>query len=600
MNNKGKCCRTKRTEPHTFAAKISAVLTVAVVASALIPGSVADANIEIEKLKSETVYAVLEDSGAYTGATVVNCFAQGGEIVDYGAYTSIENLMGAASAVVDGDTITWPASATATDGDFYYQGTTNKALPFNIGIRYYLNGHETTPDDIAGKTGELKIAFEIENVTGEGEVDELSGREIFTPFAVQVSLSMDSDMFTVTDMPKNATSVQAGSSLSVSYTSFPLPSDTFSFTLFGQDMTLEPINIIALPKAPPGLDAYGDFVDVEGMRDGIDEMEGGTDEMKDGTDTLLSALYGMKDAAGDLSSALEDIDSGAASLADGADTVHDNACALAASAGDFYAAMGTYAASFAAFDAGMDELHTAVLDMAATLQELSDAAALLDAGVIGVGDGARSIALSNADFTALAGSVAAAYPDADTAALAAGLNLQQAVIDALTVSCTDLEALSDGVRTGVGGFYTEFSTTFSDSVLTLRTSSSALYASCLDLLSAADALDSGCAGLSAAVGRLESGADGLGQGISDVLAAMPSLISGIDEMIGGVADLDAGLTTLGNDGLVPMRDTLDGLDGYLQILADRAAAYGSFMDVRNADICTVQFVMKTQGIGAEK
>ena len=593
---KGKHRRAADITRRARAAKLSVLLAVIVAAAAVMPGAAAGSGTDPEKLKSETVYAVLGCDGSYSGATVVNRFIASGEIVDYGVYTSLENLMGPEQPSIDGDTITWPASVAGEDGGFYYQGETDKTLPLDIGVTYYLNGAKTAPEDIAGKTGALEIAFDIVNTTGTGEIDELADREIMTPFAVQVSLALDSDKFTVTDLPNNASDMLAGSTRTISYTSFPLPDDTFSFTVFGQDIVLEPINIIALPKAPPGMDAYGDFVDTDEMIDGINEMIDGTDEMADGTNTLLDGLYDMKDAAQELLDALNQMDSGASSLEDGADAVYSNARTLASSASEFYTGMSTYAASFAAYDAGMEALNTNVQEMSVVLQSLSVSAAQLNAGVVGMGDGIDGIAASNADLVSLAAAVAATYPDTDTAALSAGLNLQQAAINALSASCADLELLSAGVSTGNADFYTEFSTTFLDSVLTLRTSSAALYASCLELLSGAESLSGGCSALSGAAGSIASGADDLAAGLSEMSSELPAMIDGINDMIDGVAELGDGLSELDDDGLSEMRDTLDGLDGYLARLADMAAAYGSFMDARNADVSTVQFVMKTAAI----
>ncbi len=575
---------------------VKIALAAVLMAAAVVPGAAAGANADSEKNKSETVYAVLANDGTYTGATVVNRFRVGGEITDYGAYTSIENLMGPQVPVVDGDAITWPASATAA-GDFYYQGETDKALPIRIGITYYLNGALTAPEDIAGQTGALRIAFSIENMTASGEVDLLSERELMTPFAVQVSLALDTDMYTVTDVPENASSVTAGSSCTVSYTSFPLPGDEFSFTVFGQDIALEPINIIALPKAPPGLSAYGDFIDVDGMRDGTDEMIDGTDDMRDGAGTLRDALHDMKGAARALSSALGQLESGAGEWTDGASLLRTNARKLAASADEFTVAMGDYAASFAEFDTGMATLAAGVADMSETLQSLSAAAAQLDTGIAGLGSGLDGVVLSNTQLAAMADAAAGAYPDANTAALAAGLHEQQAVVDMLADSCGDLGTLAAGLGEGMGDLYAEFSTTFVGSVTQLRASSDMLYASCLALLSGAEELKDGCSALAAAVGELKSGSDDIEDGLSSVADRLPALSSGIDDMIDGVGEMDDGLATLSDDGLVEMRDTFDGLEGYLQKLSDSAAVYGSFMDVRNAANSTVQFVLKTQGIG---
>ena len=92
----------------------AAVALAAAMITVLLPGAQAD----ISGGRSETVYAVLGNDGSFTGATVVNCFAEGGNITDYGVYTSIQNLSGSEEPVTDGDQISWNAPAGSP---FYYQ-----------------------------------------------------------------------------------------------------------------------------------------------------------------------------------------------------------------------------------------------------------------------------------------------------------------------------------------------------------------------------------------------------------------------------------------------------------------------------------------------
>ena len=162
--------------------------------------------------------------------------------------------------------------------------------------------------------------------------------------------------------------------------------------------------------------------------------------------------------------------------------------------------------------------------------------------------------------------------------------------------CAELEVASGDTTAGMQSFYTGFSTTFLDSVSLLRTTSAGLYASCLELLTAAGQIDVGCTALSSAAASMAAGADDLSAGTSEAADAMPEMISAISDMIAGVEELKDGLESLNNDGLHELKDGLDGLDGYLQTLSDKADAYGSFMDERNADIGTVQFILKTEGI----
>ncbi len=566
----------------------TAVFIAAAMLTVLLPGAEAG----LGSVKSETVYAILDNDGSYQSATVVNCFPDGGNITDFGAYTSVLNLSGAQTPETDGEKITWSASAGSP---FYYQGETDKALPVSFDIRYTLDGKEINARDIAGKTGVLAIEMTVRNETGTGEMYEETERELLTPFAVQVSLSLNNAMYTVKSLPDNASSVTAGSTLTVSYASFPLPEDTFSFTLEGKDMALEPISIIALPKAPPNLDSYGDFVDVDGMTQGADDMISGADDMEQGIGDLLSALREMKDVAKTLKSGLDDLADGTADMAEGAGTIYANMRRLKSSAAEFYAGAAQFTTNFQAFDSGMAALQQSVNDMAEDISDLNDNMALLSTGVSGLDGGIDGLSTTNSQLSSLAAGLAANYPaDADVLTLAVLLATQQDGIEELAGNSESLKTLAGGLSAGMGSFYTGFSTTFADSVDLLRQSSAQLYAASLTFLDGAHQISSACASLSSAVGRLSAGAGDLDGGAAEAAAGVPKLIDALDEMISGVEDMKVGMATLSEDGLKELKSTLEGLKGYLDVLADNAKGYTSFMDARNGG--SVQFVLKTEGI----
>lgn len=573
-----------------------AVIVMAALLTGLQPGSTA-AGAGAEKSKSETVYAVLGNDGSYTGATVVNCFTRGGEFVDYGEYTSIKSLMGSQSPMIEGDRITWSASVAGDSGAFYYQGETRKPLPVSIGIGYCLNGKETAAEDITGKTGELRIEFTLKNETGTGEIDEATGREVLIPLAVSVSIVLGNSMYSVLEVPENGSAVLAGSSYTLSYASFPLPEDTFSFTVFGRDMVLDPINIVVLPKSPPGIDSYGDFIDVGGISQSADDMISRAGDMEQGLGDMLSALYDMKDGAKLLQDGISDINGGAKSLSGGASSLYGKVQLLGTNAHGFYSGFSEFAGKFGLFDAGIGGLNDNLTEMAEQLDSLSRNAALLDNKVGEVGGGLNGIRSSNRSITEMAGRLDDTYPDA--AALTAALQSQQSAIDSLADGSVDLKTLSEGVSGGAQSFYDGFSIAFIGSVRDLSNDCHTLHTSCLSLLDGAQAIDTGCAQLSGGASLLKGGADGISDGTAGIAKKLPEIISGIDHMIDGVKALKDGISGLNSEGLQELKSTVEGLDGYLGKLSGKASAYGSFMDERNAGNSTVQFILKTKGIGEQ-
>ena len=73
----------------------------------------------------------------------------GGNITDYGDYASVKMLNTSDPIQQNGDTITFSTSAPKA----YYQGElTDPELPWNISLRYYLDGKECSADEITGKS----------------------------------------------------------------------------------------------------------------------------------------------------------------------------------------------------------------------------------------------------------------------------------------------------------------------------------------------------------------------------------------------------------------------------------------------------------------
>ncbi|MCC8063614.1 MAG: hypothetical protein LIO70_00835, partial [Clostridiales bacterium] len=136
----------KRATALTLAAALTAGL-------ALPAGAVSDTPSE----KEEVVYINLDATGAVQEIYVVNSFGSG-DILDYGDYTSIKALNTLDDITQNGDEITF----TTTAEKVYYQGElTNREIPWSIDIRYYLDGAEWDPAEMAGQSGALEIQLSI-------------------------------------------------------------------------------------------------------------------------------------------------------------------------------------------------------------------------------------------------------------------------------------------------------------------------------------------------------------------------------------------------------------------------------------------------------
>lgn len=118
--------------------------------------------------KEETVYVNANADGSEDQITVSNWLKNAGtekNLQDESELKDIKNVKGDEEFTQSGNKLTWQ-----TDGeDIYYQGTTTKEPPVSVKFTYYLDGKEIKPDDLAGKSGKLKIKVDYTNNTKTGQ-----------------------------------------------------------------------------------------------------------------------------------------------------------------------------------------------------------------------------------------------------------------------------------------------------------------------------------------------------------------------------------------------------------------------------------------------
>ena len=285
--------------------------------------------------KEEVIYAMADASGKVTDAEAVNIFA-GGDIVDYGDYSAVKPLNTNDTITQNGDQIAFSSTADKV----YYQGTMkNAALPWNISIRYYLDGKEYAPQDVAGKSGALEIRFSVTK-------NESCGGSFYDDYALQASFTLDTERCQ-NIVSNGATVANVGSDKQLTYTILPgkgidtvITADVTDFEMDAAAINGVRLNLDVdvddtdlMDKADELVSAIGD------LDDGAWELHDGTEELYDATKTLNSKVgdlhSGVGDltaGAGDLYTGLTDITAQNQQLTDGAYTAYEGLCTAAAAA----------------------------------------------------------------------------------------------------------------------------------------------------------------------------------------------------------------------------------------------------------------------------
>ena len=260
--------------------------------------------------KEEVVYIMTDANGSTENVNVVNIFGKG-NITDYGSYSSVKMLNTNDSINKNGDVITF-----STDKDkVYYQGTMeNVQIPWNITFTYTLDGKTIKPEELAGKSGALKINIKIEK-------NDHCMTYFYDSYALQAALTLD------TDKCKNiqadgATLANVGSDKQISYTVLPGKGLDAQISADVTDFEMDAVSINGV-KLNLNVD-----IDDEELMDKVREITDAAKSINDGATAVSEGSGALKEAGGSLADGAKTLDSGVADLDNGINSLNTGVLAM--------------------------------------------------------------------------------------------------------------------------------------------------------------------------------------------------------------------------------------------------------------------------------
>ncbi len=179
-------------------------------------------NLPVEK--QETVFVNLNPDGSIRQVIDSNWLKNSrgnNEVVDKTALSKISPVSIAEYNQANGGQITWQPNGE----DVYYQGETDKKLPVDVKIDYQLDGKPISADQLAGKSGHVKITVSFENHSKSQY--EINGKmeTLATPFTTVAMLGLPNDVFSNIEL-ENGKIFSDGNNQIATFIGFPSLSDT--------------------------------------------------------------------------------------------------------------------------------------------------------------------------------------------------------------------------------------------------------------------------------------------------------------------------------------------------------------------------------------
>ena len=330
--------------------------------------------------KDESVYLISDANGNVNKTIVVDHLKNKDKkdtLEDASNLSDIENVKGKEKFTQSGDKLTWQAGGK----DIYYQGTATAEPPVTQKVTYYLDGKEISPEDLAGKSGKVKIRFDYTNTTSYTETVNGEKQTVSVPFAAITGLVLG-DGFENIEVTNGKAEVSDSSSVVLGYA---LPGLKDSLGIKDKDLDGD-VNIpeymemtadvenFSMPAAMTFVVNASDYVST----DGID------------TSDLDDMINDLKDA----STQLQD---GSKTLAEGTDTLADGLSTLQSKLGTFASGVGTLKSGLKTYTDGVSTLSGGLNKLNSNVPTLSNGITTLNSSAKSLNDG---VALLNATVSA--------------------------------------------------------------------------------------------------------------------------------------------------------------------------------------------------------
>ena len=422
--------------------------------------------------KDESVYLISDANGNVNKTIVVDHLKNKDKkdtLEDASNLSDIENVKGKEKFTQSGDKLTWQAGGK----DIYYQGTATEEPPVTQKVTYYLDGKEISPEDLAGKSGKVKIRFDYTNTTSYTETVNGEKQTVSVPFAAITGLVLG-DGFENIEVTNGKAEVSDSSSVVLGYA---LPGLKDSLGIKDKDLDGD-VNIpeymemtadvenFSMPAAMTFVVNASDYVSTDGidtsdlddmindlkdastqLQDGSKTLAEGTDTLADGLSTLQSKLGTFASGVGTLQSGLKTYTDGVSTLSGGLNTLGNSTGALVDGADKLNSGAGQLASGSATLKDGLKSYTDGASQLNTGLNQLNDNTGSLATGVTSLNDGAKTLSdginAANKGAAGVSAGAAQLKTSIDTAktgadSLAAGAKQVDEGVGQLTQSLSDM------------------------------------------------------------------------------------------------------------------------------------------------------------------
>ncbi len=245
----------------------------------------------------ESVYINLDYYGKQESLSVVKgCMLNGNtEIVDYGQYEKVTNMTDYTEPVLDEDKVTWKVSDPTKR--FFFEAVPKEGTvipPWTFDISYRLNGVPIAAEELAGKSGLVKIT--IEAIPNENAPEYFKNNMV-----LQIATAVDMDKTNSLEA-KGAQTQTVGTYKGIVFMALPGEHVTFDIEIGTDSFETPGITMMMIPITLQQIE------DIKELKENKDKIEDSVEAVNQSLDDMINVLQNMSSGLENTKSGLSDYD----------------------------------------------------------------------------------------------------------------------------------------------------------------------------------------------------------------------------------------------------------------------------------------------------
>lgn len=607
--------------------------------------------------KEETVYSKLDGTGRCY-QTIVNNHLKNDEqaelLEDLSDLLEIHNVNGSEELTQNGNGLIWKANGN----DIYYQGNSQKDLPIACDVSYFLDGNEISAQDLAGKSGKVKVKLSYQNQ--DAHVVSINGKEetLYTPFVVVAGTILDNTTHRNIEIT-NGKVIDDGTktmviglclpglqdSLGVSADTLLMP-NCIEISMDATDFELNSIATFVTPKLIEDTD-LSLFDELDRIYDKVRLLEASSKQLVDGANSLRdgASTYHEKSSAfynvmNQFSSGVSDANASYSKINSGIDTLQQGSASLESGAKTISDGTKAVSSNLQVLDSKLGDLQSGIKSLQAGEKQLADGLNLIVSEVnkVAIPDYSAKIAdlekLVNANTStkeALKASNASlntqlknATDESIKATLKAQIEANESLISLLdtntkatnstiamlkstdTSTMKELQNGLNGLKKGLSDLQAgtqdlyDGSSALKGATNTLSTKTNELYEGSKSLYEGSLKVSEGTKTLRSGSKQMKNGLNTLDVSSQQLTQANSQLVDGANSLSSGATSLANGMNQFDKEGIQTICHYLNGdlkdVSTRLELLQDLSEQYSHFTMLQDGCKGNVKFIMMMDSI----